>query len=315
MNCKHCGAEIKNGSAFCGNCGNAAAPEITYCPNCGFPLAADSAFCGNCGAVVGQNSSAPAAEQRARKEKKKSSAPLIAAVVALSLLLIAAAATAVFFVLRSSEPDEYVTLEIDPVPSESADEMLPLAGSISTAKYDARLTVNGKKVASVDRKDGEEAWDTEVKLEVGANSIVVVLEDEKGNRERKRLNVEYYPYEPDGDPYLYMDGAGDPLSATANEPAYDSNYDELSGLPYGADITRTTAARAAKDGILVRLSPSKSANVVYRIAPGDYNTVLTFLGESCYDAGNTTLLWYKVSTPAGVGWVRSDVVTVSGLGE
>lgn len=48
--CHNCGARVKPGSRFCGECGARNAPE--FCANCGTKLAPDSKFCANCGAKV-----------------------------------------------------------------------------------------------------------------------------------------------------------------------------------------------------------------------------------------------------------------------
>lgn len=49
MTCKHCGAALDDGAAFCGNCG-AKCEHPSFCTRCGSPMAEGAAFCGRCGA-------------------------------------------------------------------------------------------------------------------------------------------------------------------------------------------------------------------------------------------------------------------------
>lgn len=45
MKCYHCGAEVEEGSVFCGNCGT---KVLTACPDCGAPVNGNK-FCRQCG--------------------------------------------------------------------------------------------------------------------------------------------------------------------------------------------------------------------------------------------------------------------------
>ena len=79
MKCRHCGAELPEGSRFCEKCGERQADEVVWetdsvpsgvtaevlCPCCGRKVAADDLFCGACGAKLGAVEKKPAAEETA----------------------------------------------------------------------------------------------------------------------------------------------------------------------------------------------------------------------------------------------------------
>jgi len=50
MNCRSCGAELKENAKFCPKCGTKVEPDI--CPNCNAPLKAGANFCPKCGTKV-----------------------------------------------------------------------------------------------------------------------------------------------------------------------------------------------------------------------------------------------------------------------
>jgi predicted amidophosphoribosyltransferase len=52
--CPQCGATLKAGAQFCGHCGLRipAQPRAAICHACNAPLIADARFCGSCGAAV-----------------------------------------------------------------------------------------------------------------------------------------------------------------------------------------------------------------------------------------------------------------------
>ncbi len=66
MKCSNCGAEVAEGSIYCGMCGSRVRPQIiweaqavwspasaeTACPECGCRVEKDDVFCGNCGARI-----------------------------------------------------------------------------------------------------------------------------------------------------------------------------------------------------------------------------------------------------------------------
>ena len=65
-NCTQCGAELRDGIAFCTECG-AKAPEVIQsvpvaetCANCGAPMKEGIAFCTSCGAKKGEKAAPPA---------------------------------------------------------------------------------------------------------------------------------------------------------------------------------------------------------------------------------------------------------------
>lgn len=54
MNCKHCGAQLRENAAFCSTCGMPV--EMNYCcPSCGEELEAEQKFCHRCGARCSEN--------------------------------------------------------------------------------------------------------------------------------------------------------------------------------------------------------------------------------------------------------------------
>ena len=79
MKCRHCGAELPEGSRFCEKCGERQADEVVWetdsvpsgvtaevlCPCCGRKVAADDLFCGACGAKLGAVEKKPEAEETA----------------------------------------------------------------------------------------------------------------------------------------------------------------------------------------------------------------------------------------------------------
>ncbi len=53
MKCSFCGAELKEGAPFCGNCGHKIITErIQNCPVCGTPLNENENFCRKCGCKI-----------------------------------------------------------------------------------------------------------------------------------------------------------------------------------------------------------------------------------------------------------------------
>lgn len=57
MKCNHCGAEIKENSVFCSECGNKIdVPKQKFCQKCGHVLSSDSKFCPECGASIAASS-------------------------------------------------------------------------------------------------------------------------------------------------------------------------------------------------------------------------------------------------------------------
>ena len=77
MICKQCGAQLPEGSAFCGACG-AAVERPGFCVRCGAPLPEGAAFCGACGA---DQNAAP----QPPKPKKKTARWLAAAAAVLAV--------------------------------------------------------------------------------------------------------------------------------------------------------------------------------------------------------------------------------------
>lgn len=78
MTCKNCGAELREGTAFCTACGTRIDRELpdhligTMCPGCGSPLAENAAFCVKCGTSArGQavKPEAPASEEQPAAEE------------------------------------------------------------------------------------------------------------------------------------------------------------------------------------------------------------------------------------------------------
>ena len=67
-----CGAPLRWGSHFCGNCGRpTTSVPIVGCPNCGHALPADANFCGVCGTPAAPEvweASAPARDAAAHSE-------------------------------------------------------------------------------------------------------------------------------------------------------------------------------------------------------------------------------------------------------
>lgn len=53
INCPNCGQFIKEGDAFCTNCGTRfSQPQETVCPNCGYPAKTGAVFCTRCGSPL-----------------------------------------------------------------------------------------------------------------------------------------------------------------------------------------------------------------------------------------------------------------------
>ena len=87
MICKQCGAQLPEGSAFCGACG-AAVEKPGFCVRCGAPLQEGAAFCGACGADQNPAPQPP-------KPKKKTARWLAAAAAVLAVCVGA------FFLLKN----------------------------------------------------------------------------------------------------------------------------------------------------------------------------------------------------------------------
>lgn len=182
MQCRYCNANLPDGAAFCGVCGNK--QEVTdkatcFCLQCGAQLPSGAAFCGNCGARNEHTGVAPVTPKKDHAIKnitlpklqisRKGMIAGLGAVAAILVILLAAALfsggsdTGIVYLkdgqlqhILASGKDEAHTLteRLAGKKNMDADDLLDLATDEIYGKV--KLSVDGKKLFYPDRFDGDE---------------------------------------------------------------------------------------------------------------------------------------------------------------
>ncbi len=180
---------------------------------------------------------------------------------------------------KQSPREDVVVLTVDSCPAETMINPLMISGTMLSKENTAFLSIDGERVNSVSSIDGIVAWEEEVRLVEGTNTITVTLSDNAGNTDEQTITID---------------------------------YTEAWPFPYGTELTRTSGE--ANYMILVRPGPSKqSGEPLLKIMPGDFTTTLIYLGEYQQENSPTDGVhnWYKVELPDGrVGWIREDLAMV-----
>ena len=182
MQCRYCNANLPDGAAFCGVCGNkqeVADKTIYFCLQCGTQLPSGAAFCGNCGARNEHTGVAPVTPKKDHAMKnitlpklqisRKGMIAGLGAVAAILVILLVASLfsggsdTGIVYLkegqlqhILASGKDEAHTLteRLAGKKDMDADDLLDLATDELYGKV--KLSADGKKLFYPDRFDGDE---------------------------------------------------------------------------------------------------------------------------------------------------------------
>lgn len=238
MNCKNCGANIKEGARFCPKCGAEVTlqeqnteQEITYCAKCGAANKPGATFCTKCGQKI---------EKKKKKGKKKMWLILMGAVAGLIVLAV------IFFLGKSvlhlftGEKEQYcLYVRNGNLYSVSAkkikDEPLRYGGGdIASGKKDVQINSDEKYICYINEKDssyGGELWIAELGKENGDrtkidedvcsfqlmenNKILYIdsnnamyMSDYKGEKEKMASNVSDYYLDSEEKRMIWLSDSG-----------------------------------------------------------------------------------------------------------